>query len=155
MTAAPPARAQDRPAPIVEGTVGWAGFVDEAWIDRTAFGGSLRVFVSERLAIGPEYLFLQGDNDEFDWTLTANANFDLLRDEPGRRLTPYLAFGGGYLRQVARFGAESFSSGEGTVSGGGGVRIALGPRVFLAPEARIGYEPELRLVVTIGVRPGR
>ena len=65
------------------------------------------------------------------------------------------AIGGGYLRQVTHVGTGQFSSGEGTVSGGMGVRLELGERVFLASEIRVGYEPELRFGVTVGVRPRR
>lgn len=152
-----PIAAQSRPAALVESVAGWAGFVDENWIDRALFGVGGRVFVTQRIAVGPEFVFLRGSDDEYDWTLTGNATIDLVRDsEPAvRRVVPYVVIGGGYLRQARRLGTERFVSGEGTVSGGAGVRVTLGPRLFVAPEVRIGYEPELRFGATLGLRLGR
>ena len=146
--------AQDRPAPIVEAVIGWAGFVDDNWIDRTMIGGGGRMFVTRRVAIGPEFVFLSGGGDEHDWTLTVNATVDLAVDAPGspRRFAPYLVFGGGYLSQTTQVGTGPFTSGGGTASGGFGVRVSVSRRFFVAPEVRVGYEPELRLGLMFGVR---
>ncbi len=38
-----------------------------------------------------------------------------------------------------------FTSSEATASGGIGARIALGSHVFVAPEFRLGWEPETRI----------
>ena len=46
--------------------------------------------------------------------------------------------------QPTQVGAGPFTSGEGTVSGGFGVRVSVSRRFFVAPEVRVGYEPELR-----------
>jgi hypothetical protein len=48
--------------------------------------------------------------------------------------------------------AHRGASVEGTVSGGLGARISLGPYGFVAPEFRLGWEPERRIAVTIGTR---
>jgi hypothetical protein len=154
---AAPVGAQTRPVPIVEIVAGWAGFVDEDWMDRAMIGAGGRIFVARRIAAGPEFVFLRGSNDEHDWTFTGNVTIDLVRDAgpTARRIVPYAVIGGGYLRQVTQTGTGRFTSGEGTVSGGAGVRLGLGPRAFIAPEFRIGYEPELRFGVALGLRPGR
>lgn len=148
------AMAQDKPAPIVEFVTGWAGFVDENWIDRTMFGVGARGYVTPRIAIGPEFVYMKGANDEYDWTLTGNVMFDLVaeRARARPRVVPYIAAGGGYLRQTTQVGTGPFTSGEGTVSGGVGVRLALGPRFFIAPEFRLGFEPEMRVGVMVGWR---
>lgn len=158
------ARAQaDRPAPVVEGIFGTAGFVDESTDWRTLSGGGGRVFVTSRVAIGPEFVYLKGPEGFHEWTLTGNATIDLMTDRRSapRPIVPYVVAGGGYLRQVSLVGGGinappgtvlSFSSSEGTVSGGLGARIGLGRRFYLAPELRFGWEPELRLTVTIGYR---
>src|SRR5262245_12359792 len=155
--AARPALAQDRPRPIVEFVTGYAGFVDENWIDRTMIGGGGRFFVSRRVAIGPEFVYLKGANSEHDLTLTGNVTVDLLREESTtvRRVIPYVAVGGGYLRQTTQVGTGPYTSAEGTLSGGIGARIAVGKTFFVAPEFRMGLEPEVRIGVTIGFRPGR
>jgi len=89
--------------------------------------------------------------------VTGNVTYDLVRDTGTgrRRVTPYLAAAAGYLSQTTRVGTGRFTSGEGTVSGGLGVRIALDDRWFIAPEVRLGYEPELRALVHVGVRARR
>lgn len=159
------AAAQARPDPVVEAGVGYAGFVDERWDGRAMLSGAFRVYVTRRLAVGPDFAFLRGPVGEYDWTLGAAATLDLLDDDTAggrRRLLPYVVLGAGYVRQVRQVGRGpgtvgrmSFESGEGTVSGGLGVRIAIGRRFVLSPEARIGWEPEIRLGLTIGARPGR
>lgn len=149
--------AQSRPPAIVEIGAGWAGFIDEDWIDHTAIGLGAMVFVTDRLALGPELVLLRGSDGEHGWTLTGTVTYDLVRDTGTgrRRVTPYLAAGAGYLSQTTRVGTGFFTSGEGTASGGLGVRFAPDDRWFIAPEVRLGYEPELRALVHIGVRTRR
>lgn len=74
-------------------------------------------------------------------------------------IVPYLAAGGGYLRQKTLVGSGPgstalvpFTSSEGTMSAGVGARIALGSHTFVAPEVRLGWEPETRIAVTVGIR---
>lgn len=158
-----PALAQDRPAPIVEAIVGRSGFIDEAWDYFTTFGGSARVFVTPRLAIGPEVAYMGGDFDSLDTsnlTVTGNVTFDFVHDDGRRRVVPYLAAGAGYLRQKTLVGSGPgstalvpFRSSEATLSAGVGARISLSSLVFVAPEFRLGWEPESRIAVTIGIRP--
>ena len=153
-----PVLAQDKPRPIVEAVVGRSGFIDEGWDYFGTFGGGVRVFVTPRLAVGPEVAYLRGELDASNLTVTANVTFDFLRDD-GRRIVPYLVAGGGYLRQKTLVGGGPgstalvpFTSSEGTMSAGIGARIALGSSLFVAPEVRLGWEPESRIAVTIGVR---
>ena len=154
-----PVFAQGKPAPIAEAVVGQSGFIDEAWDYFGTIGGGVRVFVTPRLAIGPEVAYLSGELDASNLTVTANMTFDFVRDDGGRRIVPYLVAGGGYLRQKTLVGGGPgstalvpFTSSEGTMSAGIGARIALGSQTFVAPEFRLGWEPESRLAVTIGMR---
>ena len=154
-----PVFAQDKPAPIVEAVVGQSGFIDEAWDYFGTIGGGARLFVTPRLAIGPEVAYLSGELDASNLTVTANMTFDIVPDDGRRRVVPYLVAGGGYLRQKTLVGGGPgstalvpFTSSEGTMSAGLGARIALGSQMFVAPEFRFGWEPESRLAVTIGVR---
>ena len=155
-----PAAAQTKPAPIVEFVVGTSGFVDEVFDYFTSIGGGGRLFVSRRIALGGEALWMTGADDTSAQTFTATATFDLADD--ARRVVPYIVAGGGLLRQTAMVGGgpgsttlQPFTSSEGTVSGGAGVRVALGRRAFLAPEFRFGFEPTTRFTVMVGFRPGR
>ena len=160
--AAEPGLAQDIPAPIVEVVIGRSGFIDEVWDRFTTFGGGARVFVTPRLAIGPEVAYLKSEDDALDasnLTVTGNITFDFVRDDRRARFIPYFAAGGGFVRQKTLVGSgpgstalRPFTSSEGTVSGGAGVRIGVTSRVFVAPEFRLGWEPETRFAVMIGMR---
>jgi len=154
--------AQDRTRPIVEAVVGTSGYVDEIWDHFFTTGAGVRWFVSPRVAIGPEIVTQRGAGEASNLSVTGNVTYDFVRDAPGRRVVPYLAAGGGYLRQRTIVGSgpgasvlQPFTSGEGTFSGGIGARIMLGERFFVAPEFRMGWEPEIRFVATLGFRPGR
>jgi opacity protein-like surface antigen len=160
---AQPALAQGRPAPIVETVVGRSGFIDEAWDYFTTLGGGTRVFVTPRLAIGPEVAYMSGEFDSLDasnLTITGDITFDFVHDDDLRHVVPYVAAGAGYLRQKTLVGSGPgstarvpFTSSEATFSAGVGARIALSSLVFIAPEFRLGWEPESRIAVTIGIRP--
>ena len=157
-----PVLAQEKPAPIVEAFVGRSGFIDEVWDYFRTVGGGARLFVTPRVAIGPEVAYLSGQGDAIEasnLTITANVTFDLVRDDGRRRIVPYLAAGGGYIRQRTLVGGGPgstalvpFTSSEPTLSAGVGARIALGSHLFVAPEFRLGWAPETRVAVTIGTR---
>ena len=159
---AQPVFAQDKPVSIVEAVIGRSGFIDEAWDYFRTIGGGARVFVTPRLAIGPEVAYLSGEFDGIEasnLTVTANLTLDIVRDDGTRRVVPYFAAGGGYLRQKTHVGGGPgstalvpFTSSEGTMSAGAGARIAVGSHMFIAPEFRLGWEPETRIAVTIGMR---
>lgn len=137
---------------VAEGIAGWGGFIDEQWIDHLTIGGGVRARVTPRIALGPEVLYLRGPAGDRDLTLSGIVTIDLLGGGSARRIAPYVVFGGGYLRSTQLTGTGPFTSGAGTVSGGGGVRIAVGERWFVAPEMRIGFQPELRIGAAVGVR---
>jgi hypothetical protein len=157
-----PGLAQEKPAPIIEAVIGRSSFIDEAWDHFTTVGGGARVFVTPRLAIGPEVAYLSGAFDALGashLTVTGNVTFDFVRDDRRARFIPYFAAGGGYLRQRTLVGGgpgstalAPFTSSEGTLSAGVGVRIGVTSRVFIAPEFRLGWEPETRVAVMVGMR---
>jgi hypothetical protein len=141
-----------RPAPVLEGAVGWAGFGDEGVIHHSLLGVGYRHYVSRRISLGPELQFMSGPGSDRDLILTGNLGFDLLGptvDRP-RRTTPYVVAGGGLFRHSNRFGAETFSSTEGAFTAGVGLRSWIGERVFVGADARVGWELHLRLAAVVG-----
>jgi hypothetical protein len=148
-----PAFAQSRPAASAEIQTGWAGFVDDAMIDHAAFGGAARVYLTPRLAVGPEVAYLRGPRSDRDLMVTGNLTFDILGPRSGRprRVTPFLTAGGGFERHSERFGPETFSLYEGAFTGGGGVRVWISDRVFGVIETRMGWEPHFRVTGGVGV----
>lgn len=148
---APAAYAQAQQTAAVEGIGGYAGFLDESVMHHSVLGGAARVYLLPRVAVGPELVYMKGPGDDRDLVLTGNVTFDFLS---GPRVTPFLVAGGGIFRHSDRFGAMTFSSTEGSFTSGGGVRIPIGERLYVAPEFRIGWEPHYRVSVAVGWRFG-
>lgn len=132
----------------VRGTAGGAWFLDESPIGHYAVGGSARFYLTERLSLEPEVLYLRKDRNDQDFVLLPNAAFDFVRR--GRDVVPYVIGGAGLIRTRLRVGTGFFSSNSWSVSGGVGVKVFVSPRWFIAPEGRIGTEPLTRLTVSIG-----
>jgi len=146
-----------RPAPAVEFLAGYAGFADDATIDHAIAGTAARVYLTPRLAIGPEFVYMWGPNWDRDLILTGVVTFDLLSPRDGRppRVTPFLVAGGGLSQHSDRFGSFSFTSYEGAFTGGGGVRGWINDRVYTSADVRFGWELHARVNGGIGVGLGR
>jgi hypothetical protein len=151
--AATAAAQTERPAPVVEFSLGFAAFVDESPIGHTLVGAGARYYLTRRVSVGPEIVYMKGPGDDRDLFVTGNVTFDFVGPRPDgqARVVPYVLAGGGLFRHTNRFLFESFSSTEGAFTGGGGVRIAVGRRAYVAPEFRLGWELHSRVSVTVGV----
>jgi hypothetical protein len=144
--------AESRPGPALEISTGWAGFVDNATIHHGVVGGAGRFYVTPRVSVGPELTYMIGPRNDRDLILTGNLTFDFRKPRPGRplRFTPYLVAGGGLFHHSARFSGRSFATNEGAFTGGGGARFFVTDSLYIAPEARLGWELHQRLTVTVG-----
>jgi hypothetical protein len=142
-----------RPAPAVEFLVGYAGFVDDATIDHSIFGGAGRVYLTPRVAVGPELVYMRGPNDDRDLFLTGNMTFDLFPPRLGRppRVTPFLVAGGGFFQHSDRAGSFAFTSYEGAFTAGGGVRGWITDRAYALVDVRFGWELHARVNAGIGI----
>ena len=142
-----------RPAPAVEFLAGYAGFVDDATIHHSIVGAAGRVYLSPRLAVGPELVYMRGPNSDRDLFLTGNLTFDILSPRQGRprRVTPFLVVGGGLFQHSDRVGSFGFTSYEGAFTAGGGVRGWIGDRVFALADVRFGWELHTRVNGGIGI----
>lgn len=141
------------PRVVVEGALGWAGFGDDALIHHTVGGVGARLALSPRLSIGPEVQYFVGPGDDRDLIVTGNLVVDVLAARPDRprRTTPYFLLGGGLYRHADRFGWNSFHATEGAFTVGIGVRAWTSERIYVAADARLGWEPHLRLAALVGV----
>jgi hypothetical protein len=143
------ASAQGIPGPVVEVSGGFAGFVDESIIPHGTLGAALRWDLGSHLSVGPEVAYMKTDGDQ-DLFLTGKAVFDFLRHH---QVSPYFVVDGGLmLHRTTRVRNPPFWAQEGAVSFGGGARINVTPRVFVAPEMRLGWEPHIRISVFVGWR---
>ena len=140
--------AQTEPRANIEGTLGHAAFLDEDPIDHFVSGGAFRYRLSPRVSVGPEVIYMVGPGQDRNLFLTGNLWFHFTEPRADRRATPYFVLGGGLMRHRSEF--IDFVAYEGAVTGGIGVRIALNERWYIAPEARLGWEPHTRLSANVG-----
>jgi hypothetical protein len=141
------------PAMSAEVITGWAGFVDDGTVNHAIIGGSARMQLGGRVSVGPELVYMRGPGFDRDLFITGNVIFDVRRQAPGYppRVSPFVVVGAGGFRHSDRFGTQDFSSWEGTITGGGGVRVLISQTVFAVAEARLGWEPHLRITGGIGI----
>ena len=144
---------RDRPPAAVEFLAGHAGFVDDATIDHSVFGGAGRIYVTPRLSLGPEITYMRGPRDDRDWFFLGNLTFDILRPRAGRPRTvsPFLIAGGGFSLHSDRFASGTFRSSEGAFALGGGTRVHVTDHVYGMVDFRIGWELHYRITGGIGV----
>lgn len=148
---ATPSQAQEVPSRLaVDLSGGYASFVDEAPIHHGTVGGGVRWRLTPRLSVGPEFVFMKGPAGDRDVFVTGKLIVDFL---PRRLVSPYVVADGGAMLHADQFYNGSYWSREGAISGGGGVRIDVSPRVSISPEFRIGWEPHLRLGAVVTWRP--
>jgi hypothetical protein len=148
-----PSAAPAAPRTMLEGAAGWAGFGDEGIIHHTLIGAAWRGYVSRRISLGPEVQFMSGPGSDRDLILTGNVMVDLLArtaDRP-RPTTPYVVLGGGLFRHTQRFPTGTSTSTEGAFTAGVGLRTWVNERVYVAADARLGWEPHLRVAALVGV----
>ena len=145
--------AQDRPGPAAEFSAGWVGFADDGVVSEGMVGGTVRWYVSPRVSVGPEALFMAGSNHSH-FVLTGNVTFDLLSPMNGQppAITPFVVVGGGLFQTRETFRQEPFTSTEGAFTAGGGVRARAGDRVTFGVDTRLGWELHLRVNGFVGVK---
>ena len=149
-----PAAAQDRPSPTLDLAAGWVGFADDGIVSEFPVGGGFRWYLSPRISIGPEVTFIAGESHSHQ-VVTGNLTFDFLAPRNGApRVTPFVVVGGGMFRTSEDFANGPYSSTEGAFTVGGGIRAPFGERVAAGIDARLGWEPHLRLTGFISVGLG-
>jgi opacity protein-like surface antigen len=144
----------------VKVTAGGAAFAleDNDSLAHAAVGGAVRLYLSERWSVEPEFLYMRnGANDE-DYFFTPSVAYDLV--EPTRRAVPYVVAGVGVERHRGRFTGSDFTTGNPfvvetsrttwTAGAGAGVKLFITDRLFVAPEFRVGREPYARGTISLG-----
>jgi hypothetical protein len=150
------ASAQDRPSPALEFAAGWVGFADDGIVSEGMVGGAGRFYLSPRIAFGPEVVYISGDHHNH-LVLTGNLTFDVIAPSAGRapRVTPFLVAGAGMFQTRESSPTGDFTHTEGAFTAGGGVRAAIGDRITVGVDARVGWETHVRINGIVGVRLGR
>lgn len=136
---------------VVEGTAGWAGFVDDDTVHHRVLGLGARVPIGRRLSIGPEVVYMIGPRDDRDLFVLGTLWVDLGGSSETARVVPYVVAGGGYMQHSDRFARGTFRSGEGSFTAGLGGRVHLSDRVYAGADVRIGWELHLRTTAHLGL----
>jgi len=149
-----PASAQDRPAPALDLGSGWVGFADDGIVSEWPIAVAARWYLTPRISVGPEVTFIAADSHSHQ-IVTGNLTVDLLAPRNGApRITPFILVGGGLFRTSEGFANRPpFSATEGAFTIGTGARVPLTDRAAAGVDARIGWEPHLRITgfVSIGL----
>lgn len=152
------AQSQERTPPKVEGKVTFGSTVFNEDIEHKAVGGAVRVYLTRRFSVEPEYLYLRNGERDQDHLVQASVAYDFT--SPTKRFVPYGIVGVGVLHHKGTFFGNDFVTGEPRVfdtsfttwsaSVGGGVKIFLTKRLFVSPELRVGRQPTVRGTVNVG-----
>jgi hypothetical protein len=152
------AQAQDKSSIDLRATFGMRNTMTEGTCadgNGQALGGaSVRFHATPRVSIGPELLFASAcDRQRFTFyhpqmTGMLHLAVDL---SDGERFRPYLLGGGGFVRHRSSPAGRSVNYRfEG--AGGGGAKIFLSDRVFVAPEVQFGGRVAfVRLTGSLGI----
>jgi hypothetical protein len=148
--------AEDRPGPAAEFAAGWVGFADDGIVSESLVGGAARWYLLPRISVGPEVVYIHGDNHSH-LIVTGNVTFDVFARTSSRprQVTPFLVVGGGVFQTRESFFTGTFTSTEGAFTGGGGVRALVSDRVTVGVDMRVGWELHIRVNGSIGLRFGR
>jgi hypothetical protein len=132
----------------LRGTVGYSNFLDEGPLHHLVTGGSARFYVTNRVAVEPELLFMYRSSQDIDFHFVPNVVFEFTRRKS--QFQPYAIGGVGLQRHRELTGSGYYWSNSWTASGGIGTKIFLRDRLYVAPEFRLGLEPIVRITGSIG-----
>ncbi len=151
--------AATRPKVEIQATYGGSDFtLDDAGggSGHHVVGGSLRVRLAGRFSVQPEILYMRHRSDDLDYVFNLHGVFDI--SNPRGKYVVYAIGGGGLLHHKGGF--ERFdavnrrlfrdSGNVRSIGVGGGVKIYLTKRLYIAPEFRIGVEPLVQGTINLG-----
>jgi hypothetical protein len=141
---------------VVDIEAGWLGFADDGIVSEGMAGAVARWYMSPRISIGPEVVYVGGENHSH-LIATGNVMYDVLApiNSRSRRMTPFIVAGGGLFQTRETLFNGDFTSTEGAFTAGGGVRTLVDDRVTIGIDTRVGWELHLRVNGFVGVRLGR
>jgi hypothetical protein len=131
----------------IAGGTGWAGFADDGWLHHVTATAQVRLRLAGGLKFAPEFSYMYRAAADRDLVFVPNLIYEFRR---GAKIAPYLIGGAGILRHYERHPYWSWVSNGKTFGFGFGTKIFISQRFYVAPEARFGWEPFLRIGGSIG-----
>ena len=151
-------QSQQLTSPRIEGKVIFGSAVFGEDLEHKLVGGAVRVYVTKRLSLEPEYLYLRRSENDQDHLVQMNVAYDFT--DPTKRVVAYGIAGAGVLHNRGRVFRSDFVTGAPSVreisfttwtaSAGGGLKIFVTKRLFVSPELRLGREPTFRATINVG-----
>jgi hypothetical protein len=145
-----PLYAQDQQltSPKVEGKFifGSATFGED--IEHKMIGAALRVYVTKRISIEPEYMYYRNTENDQDHSGQLSVAYDFT--DPTKRAVFYAIGGVGGLHHEGSFIGTDNTFDTWTASGGVGIKIFITKKLFVSPELRLGREPTVRATINVG-----
>ena len=121
-------------------------------------GTAFRIRISRHWSIEPEFNYMRRSSNDEDYVVQPNVVYEFNR--LGDRVVPYLIGGVGFIRHKSVFRGTDFVTGAPvtydtsyrtwSASAGGGLKVFVSKNLFVAPEARVGWQPTARATVSIG-----
>ena len=146
-----PVAAEARQQFAIDLSAAWVGFADDGVVSETLVGGAARWHLTPRVSIGPELVYIQGDNHSH-FVATGNLTFDF---NPDGAVQPFILVGGGMFQTHETFFDDAVTSTEGAFTAGGGVRGRITDRLSVGVDLRLGWETHIRAGGIISIRLGR
>src|SRR4030095_16651237 len=149
-----------KPRAEIKMTIGASDFgTDDKSYPHLVVGAATRIRISRHWAIEPEFSYMRRSSNDEDYVVQPNVGYEFNSVGDGRAV-PYLIGGVGYIRHKSVFNGNDFVTGAPetydtsyrtwSASAGGGLKIFVSKRLFIAPEARLGVQPTVRATVSIG-----
>lgn len=137
---------------LLEAHIGQAWFIDDSALRHDVLGIGVSRPISSRFRLKATLTHMRGPGEDRDWLLVGHTSFDIVKDLPARPVVPFIALGIGAMRHTnTDYGRDIGGIGP-TVLLTAGLRVRVGDRWFIAPEAGLGLEAHTRAGITIGVR---
>lgn len=121
-------------------------------------GTAFRIRISRHWSVEPEFSYMRRSSNDEDYVVQPNVVYEFNSIED--RVVPYLIGGVGVIRHKSVFYGSDFVTGvpvtydtsytTWSASAGAGLKVFISKRLFVAPEARLGYQPTVRAGVSIG-----
>lgn len=140
------ARGETPGAVDLKGSIGYTGFADESLIGHLQTGASARIYLTRRFSVEPEFQYLRQSSNHSDVVIVPNVNWDFREG----RVVPYVTGGVGLVRSSFRQFQPTFTVNATFFQAGGGVKLYVTDRWYVAPEVRVGWELHVRASVAVG-----
>ena len=131
----------------IGGSLGYTNFVDDSALHHCVAGASARIRIVRGLGFAPELTYMYRSRQDRDFILMPNLVWEFRR---GKKVVPYVIGGVGILNHRESWDHFDWNSTGRFISGGFGTKVFLNERFFVSPEVRIGWEPHIRVGVTLG-----